>query len=288
MSKIALGTSSWHFDAWRGVFYPEKLAKKNLLGFYSRQFSTVEVNTSFYAIPRAATVVNWIEAVPPDFSFCLKFPRLITHEKCLQGCEEETRVFLEVLRSMGAAAAPAFLQFPASFSRRTHGRQLADYLDWLAPQAEGVRLAVEVRAADLATEAFAAFLADRGFALVLVDRIHTADLFPVWHALVEAQRTPPFCIIRWIGDDKNGPTGDREIALHRDDDLARWAQRMARLHDAGIDVYGYMHNPYEGHSPATIRRLQAQLMKHLDLPAWDPPPFSVQKEEEGGQLSLFQ
>ena len=287
MTTIALGTSSWQFDAWRGVFYPEKTARKNYLAYYSMQLPTVEVNTSFYAIPRAPTIVNWIETVPQGFTFCLKFPRSITHDRRLVGCEEETKIFLEVLRSMGEAAAPAFLQFPASFSRRAHGLDLARYLDWLAPLAEGIRLAVEVRAADLATEAFATFLAERGFALVLVDRVRTEDLYPVWASLITAQKAPKFALIRWIGDDKNGPTGDREIALSRDADLARWAERLSALYRAGVAAFGYMHNPYEGHSPESVRRLNVLLAKHLELPVWEPATDVPEPEADGGQLSLF-
>ncbi len=222
--------------------------------------------------------------MPDGFTFCLKFPRAITHEKQLVGCEEETARFLDRLRILDDKAAPAFLQFPARFSRDRHGLQLATYLDWLAPRSDGMRLGVEVRAVDLHTPEFAAFLAERGLSLLLVDRINTPDMFDVWYDLVKGNRAPDFCVIRWIGDDLDGPQGDRELSAPRDKDLLRWRDRLVALHNAGVHVYGYMHNPYEGHSPASVRRLENLVRSKLDLPLWSPAPSG---DEQSDQLPLF-
>ncbi|HHW88103.1 MAG TPA: DUF72 domain-containing protein [Chloroflexi bacterium] len=278
--SVHIGTSSWLFDAWRGVFYPDKLPKSQYLTYYVSQFDTVEVNTSFYAIPSPATLLTWVESAPPGFTYALKFPRTITHERRLVDCEAITRVFLDSLRALGDACGPAFLQFPPDFTRRSHGRNLATFLDWLANEAHDLRLAVEVRAADLMTPAFAAFLAERNFALVLADRVQTPDLFDVWWEQVTTDAGPDFAFIRWIGDDRTGPQGDRELQLLRDADLTLWAGRILRLWAQGKSVFGYMHNPYEGHAPASVRRLKALLAPHIELPAW---PLAAAP----GQLSLL-
>lgn len=265
---VHLGTSSWLFDAWRGVFYPEKLARTRYLPYYTGQFDTVEVNTSFYALPAASTLLSWVETAPAGFTFALKFPRRISHEKRLVDCAEETLAFLDALRALGAMAAPAFLQLPPDCTRSTCGRALAAYLDWLAPRAGDLRLAVEVRAADLMTPAFASFVAARGLALVLVDRKGTPDLFPIWQEALTGQTGPDFVFIRWIGDDRGGPSGDRELQVLRDEELATWAARIAGCAAAGKAVYGYMHNPYEGHAPASVRRLQVKLAELGTLRPW--------------------
>mgnify|MGYP000843996853 CR=1 FL=1 len=132
---VHIGTSSWLFDAWRGVFYPDGVPKNQYLPYYASQFDTVEVNTSFYAIPSPSTLINWVESVPAGFTYVLKFPRAITHDRRLVECTDLTRTFLDALRALGPAAGPAFLQFPPDFTRRVNGRALADYLDWLAPEA---------------------------------------------------------------------------------------------------------------------------------------------------------
>lgn len=272
---VHIGTSSWLFDGWRGIFYPDKLARTRYLPYYAGQFDTVEVNTSFYALPAPSTLINWVESVPPGFTFALKFPRAISHDKRLVGCVDETLALLDALRALGTAAGPAFLQLPPDCTRSNCGRALASYLDWLAPQAGGLRLAVEVRAPDLMTPAFATFLAARGFALVLVDRKGVPDLYPVWQDVLAAHGGPQHIFIRWIGDDRNGPSGDHTLQLLRDDELATWAARIAALTAQGREVYGYMHNPYEGHSPASVRRLQAKLAAHGTLGAWASPPAAT-------------
>ena len=296
MTMLNLGTSSWQFDEWRGVFFPAGLAKARYLPYYATRFNSVEINTSFYGIPRPATLINWVESVPPGFTFCLKFPRAITHEKRLVDCQIETRIFLDVIRSLGTAAAPGLLQFPPDFTRQREGKRLADYLDWLAGELDGVRVGVEVRSDDLMTPAFAGFLAQRGMAYVLVDRVNTRDLFADWLELVTAQQAPNFALIRWIGDDKDGPTGNDALVAPRDAQLDQWAERLSTLYAAGVDLYGYMHNPYEGHSPASIERLRERLAGQIPLPAWPPAGFHViasDKSDSGGadesatQMSLF-
>lgn len=270
-ASINLGTSSWQFDEWRGVFFPADLTRPHYLRYYAGQFNSVEVNTTFYGLPRPTTLLNWVESVPAGFTFCLKFPRAITHEKRLVDCTQETRVFVDVLRSLGEAAAPALLQFPPDFTRQQYGRRLAEYLDWLAGELDGLRVGVEVRSQDLMTPAFAAYLAERGMAYVLVDRVDTPDAFPFWWALVEAGKAPNFALVRWIGDDKAGPQSNDALVAPRDEQLQQWAHRIAQVQKAGIDFFGYMHNPYEGHSPASLRRLQTRLTDHLSLPPWPPP-----------------
>jgi uncharacterized protein YecE (DUF72 family) len=283
---IALGTSSWSFDAWRGVFYPDTLAKTEMLAYYSRQFPTVEVNTSFYALPEPSTLIKWVESVPAGFTFALKFPKRISHEKRLVNCEAETRALIDALHALGPSAAPAFLQLPPDFSRKTYGRELATYLEWLAIQRGELSMAVEVRAKDLMTPAFARFLADHGFALVLADRKGTPDLYEEW---AEIGAATGLAMIRWIGDDRNGPQGDREISAPQDAKLDEWAARMAALEDAGMAVFGYVHNPYEGHSPATVRRLLERLGARAK--AWPPVEAEGQSpdpdEDAAAQMRLL-
>jgi uncharacterized protein YecE (DUF72 family) len=236
-----------------------------MLAYYARKFPTVEVNTSFYGLPEPSTLIKWVESVPVGFTFALKFPKRISHEKRLVDCEAETRAFLDALHALGPCAGPAFLQLPPAFSRQRHGRELAAYIEWLASQRGDLAMAVEVRAKDLMTDAFARFLADHGISLVLADRKGTADLYDMW---AEVGASTRLAMIRWIGDDRDGPAGDRELSAPQDEKLDEWARRLMALEDAGMAVFGYMHNPYEGHSPASVRRLSARL--HERAFSWPP------------------
>ena len=237
------------------------------MGFFFLPFAAVEVNTSFYGLPEPSTLISWVESVPTGFAFSLKAPKTITHVKRVVDCAAESYAFLDVLAALGPAAGPALLQFPPDFTRASHGRDLAVYLDWLAGVRGAARFAVEVRANDLMTAAFATFLAERGFALALVDRRDTPDLYDVWRAVGTGV---PWTFIRWIGDDRTGPKGDREITAPQDAKLDEWATRLAAMVRDGIDVYGYMHNPYEGHAPASVRRLTQRLAAVGVRQAWTP------------------
>lgn len=306
---IHLGTSAWNFDEWRGVFYPEKMTAKDFLPFYAGKFNSVEVNTSFYAIPRHTTVEGWLESVPPGFTFSLKLPRNISHEQKLVDCEVETRAFLGVLRLLGEMAGPGFLQLPPHFTRERYGKVLAAYLDWLGtelqkPEHAGIRLAVEVRADDLLTPAFATFVAERGLALVLGDRVIpdankppgpegrlAPDLFDTWVKLIEASSAPDFVFIRWIGDNRDSVWAEpedrnRKFVFARDERLDLWAERLATLSGAGVEIFGYMHNPYEGHSPISLERLFQRLAPLVPLADWPPEDWVVDVPAE--QMSLFE
>lgn len=277
--EICLGASSWTFEGWRGVFYPEKLKREGYLAAYARHFAGVEVNTTFYGLPEPSTLIRWVESVPPGFRFALKFPREISHERRLVDAAAPTFAFFDVIDALGDAAGPALLQLPPTFSRARDGRVLADYLDWLALHREGRGIAVEVRAADLMTEAFARFVDEREMALVLVDRVDTPDLFDVW---LSANQRTPFAYIRWIGDDRNGPKGDNALVAPQDAKLQQWAERIAALHAQGRAVFGFMHNPYEGHSPGSVRRLVSRLADLGIDAAWSPPALADDDNADGG------
>lgn len=287
---IQLGTSSWSFAGWRNVFYPKTLKPDGYLAYYSQRFATVEVNTSFYALPEPKTLIGWAESVPSGFTFALKFPRVISHDKRLVNCENETAALLDALRALGPLAAPAFLQLPPDFTRARAGRELASYLDRLAVARGNCAIAVEVRAADLMTAAFARFLAERGLLLALTGRVGTPDVYDLW---AEVGTRTGGAFIRWIGDDRNGPKGDAELSAPQDAKLAQWAARLLALDDAGMTVYGYMHNPYEGHAPASIRRLLGYLGERAPVWGAGAPPPQVEaappqaEQLPGPQLHLF-
>jgi uncharacterized protein YecE (DUF72 family) len=90
---IFVGTSGWHYDDWRGIFYPEKLAKSKWLTYYGDHFNTVEVNATFHRTFADRIFTGWAGQVPTGFRFVLKAPRLITHRKYLSGVEESIERF---------------------------------------------------------------------------------------------------------------------------------------------------------------------------------------------------
>src|SRR3990172_13027539 len=94
-ARLHVGTSGFSYPEWRGTFYPEDLPAEEMLKFYSRTFSTVELNNTFYRFPRIAQVEEWHKATPRGFRFGVKANRLITHTRRLRGVDELVRLQLE-------------------------------------------------------------------------------------------------------------------------------------------------------------------------------------------------
>lgn len=110
-----IGTSGWHYEHWRGVFYPPDLRPEDYLAFYARHFSTVEVNNTFYQLPTARTVSNWAAATPAGFILALKASQYITHRKRLKDPEKTLGRFMEIAALLGEKAGPLLFQLPPRF-----------------------------------------------------------------------------------------------------------------------------------------------------------------------------
>ena len=285
--SLHIGTSSWSFPDWRGVFYPSQTPADQQLSYYAAQFNSVEANTSFYALPPPKTLLRWLESVPEGFTFSLKAPREITHEQRLVNVEQTTSAYLDVLRSLGPAAAPGLIQFPASFTRTSDGRRLANFIEGLATGAPEISLSVEVRAFDLMTTAFTRFLLERAVGFVVVERTGQPDTYFSWQSAAESTGTGIPFHLRLIGNDRDPLPDDKLIRRPQEVLLDKWAKRIADLLKDGTDVYCYVHNPFEGHAPETVRRLRERVSQYLPLPDWNPTTVRPAGEENSGQLSLF-
>jgi uncharacterized protein YecE (DUF72 family) len=113
--KIYAGTSGFGYKEWKGKFYPEKLPAGKMLEFYAGRLPAVEINNTFYRMPRREVVDAWAAQAPRSFRFTVKAPQMITHIKRLRGVGEETRYLLGALDGLGARLGAILFQFPASF-----------------------------------------------------------------------------------------------------------------------------------------------------------------------------
>jgi uncharacterized protein YecE (DUF72 family) len=124
--KIYVGTSGYAYKEWKGRFYPEKIPPKEMLRFYSGRLSTVEINNTFYRMPKESVLTSWAEQVPGDFVFALKAPQIITHLKRLRDVFEETEYLFRTLSVLERKLGPVLFQFPKSF--RANRAALEDFL----------------------------------------------------------------------------------------------------------------------------------------------------------------
>ena len=110
--KIWVGTSGYSYKAWLGNFYPERLAAKEMLRFYASQLPAVEINNTFYRLPKETVLQSWAEQVPPEFRFVLKAPQRITHMKRLKDAASEVEYLFRVAMALGTSAGPTLFQLP--------------------------------------------------------------------------------------------------------------------------------------------------------------------------------
>jgi uncharacterized protein YecE (DUF72 family) len=127
--ELLTGTSGYSYKEWLGRFYPQKLPANAMLRYYAERFNTVEINNTFYRMPGEPMLARWSQDVPQSFTFTLKAPRRITHDKRLQEAEPEVAEFLRRASALGDRLGVVFFQLPP-FLRKDVAR-LRDFLSAL-------------------------------------------------------------------------------------------------------------------------------------------------------------
>jgi len=112
---IHIGTSGWHYDHWKGRYYPEDLSTSDQLAHYADEFDSVEINNSFYQMPSENTLRTWKETVPEGFRFSVKASRYITHMKKLKDPEEPVANFYERMEGFLDRVGAVLFQLPPNF-----------------------------------------------------------------------------------------------------------------------------------------------------------------------------
>jgi uncharacterized protein YecE (DUF72 family) len=250
--KLHVGTMGWSYGFWKGNFYPENLSSKEYLAYYASQFSTVEVDSTFYRIPRKQSVSDWKEQTPQNFLFSLKFPQVITHVKMLRDCQGEVSVFLERVELLKEKLGVLLLQFPYTFGTE-HLSLLRDFLQNLP---RGHRYVVEVRNRKLLNDGFYSVLRNNNVVLAWVDSPFMPQINEV---------TSDFIYVRWEGDRRRvkGVLGRREV--DRATSIKSWADRLRQFLDGQMEIFGYFSKYYSGHSPSDAKDLLETILAKTDV-----------------------
>jgi uncharacterized protein YecE (DUF72 family) len=230
--RIRIGCSGWNYAHWRhGVFYPPRLAARNWLRFYAQHFDTVEINTTFYRLPKAAAVARWVDETPDDFLFAVKVSRYITHVKRLNDVAPNLALLYERIAPLLASSklGPLLWQLPPTYKRDDD--RLARALEAFPPEQ---RHAVEFRHESWFTPEVMALLRERNVALVIGDR-------PQVHAFQTHELTADFTFVRFHAGTRgrNGNYSHRELGV--------WVRRL-REWSREADVYAYFNNDWEGYA----------------------------------------
>ncbi len=243
---IRIGTSGWSYKDWAGNFYPSNLDDTGYLSYYATKFNTVEIDSTFYGVPRKTTIENWYKSVPDDFKFSAKFPQSITHKSDLTDIDEELTKFLNTISGLKEKLGPLLMQFPYSFKPEMSGN-LFNFIKSLPNDFEYV---LEVRNKKWLNDKFYDELRRHSIGLALLDH--------PWMPKPQIT-TSRILYVRFLGDRKNIPD---DFSYERDDkkqDLQNWRKLVKILEEKTDDFYGYFNNHYSGHSPTTAKRFMEML-----------------------------
>ncbi len=282
-----LGCAIWAYKDWVGDLFPLGSQANQFLALYSRRFTAVEGNTTFYSVPTAVTVQRWAAETPAGFKFCPKLPRTLTHQGSLTNAIADTAAFLERMQGLGDRLGPVFAQLPPSYGP-SQLEDLTAFLEAIAPQ---TRLAVEVRhpgwfQAETA-QRLNELLADRGVGRVLLD---TRPIYncPDDPQLASERRKPKlplqpvttasFNLVRYIS---------HPDPQYNQGYLQAWAEQVQQWLQQNQQVYFFVHCPVEQHSPGNARQFYHLLGQQL-LTSQQPidlPPLPWDQVEQSPELS---
>lgn len=198
--QLYVGTSGFSYKEWKGPFYPEDLPAKQMLHYYAQRLSSVEINNTFYRMPRSSVLESWAGQVPESFRFSIKASRRITHLRRLKEVSEETDYLLTALAALGERLGVVLFQLPPNLKKDLP--RLQGFLDLLAGRAP---CAFEFRHASWQEDEVLACLREHGAALCCADSDDEAG------SLIE---TAPFAYLRL------------RRAAYQDAELAAWAQQL--------------------------------------------------------------
>jgi uncharacterized protein YecE (DUF72 family) len=240
------------------VFYPRGTRAAGMLEIYARAFETVEVDSTFYAIPSAQTIEGWAKRTPEGFTFSLKLPQEITHGRALRsGSDILLEEFCARVRALGTRLGVVLIQMPPQFELTTeNAHALQEFLSHLP---RDMRFSIEFRHASWMRRRVADLLAKHNVALALIEGqwVERAEML----AFIQ-KPTADFAYIRWMGE-RDLVSFDR-VQRMRDKNLGAWHEKIAELRGGRTsEVFAYFSNFYEGHAPASANKLKRLLGQEI-------------------------
>lgn len=265
---IEIGCQGWNYEGWvtsaaggESIFYPRGTRSTEMLEVYSRVFKTVEVDSTFYAIPSAKTVDGWAKRTLPHFTFALKLPQEITHHHLLRlSCAEALAEFCDHASLLGDKLAAVLIQLPPHFDMSPeNARALREFLPHL-PRA--MRFSIEFRSPEWLEESIVELLGKYNVAPALVEGQWLAG---ARQRQMAEQSIADFAYVRWMG--ARDLTRFDIVQRPQDENLRAWHELLVKLLERVPKIYAYFSNFYEGHAPASAIKLKRLLRQSALDPA---------------------
>ena len=221
--KLFTGTSGFSYKQWKGEFYPPKMKDGEMLSYYGRHFSSVEINNTFYRMPKRDLLEKWAGEVPDDFRFVLKASRRITHVGRLKNSDDSVAYLYSVAEGLGDKLGPIFVQLPPYLKKNEERLK-----SFLAALPHDKHIALETRDPSWETPEVRSAVEEAGHALCIVDREEDEP---------EEGEEPLPRTLSPIPD--SGRWGYLRLRRcdYTDEDLAIFAERIRRTHWEEVFVF---------------------------------------------------
>ncbi|HEX8192969.1 MAG TPA: DUF72 domain-containing protein [Allosphingosinicella sp.] len=242
--EIRIGCSGWIYRHWRELFYPAKLAQRLWFDHYAATFDTVELNTSFYHLPKPDTFAKWRDQAAPGFRYAVKAPRFITHMKKLKNCAEPVEEFLARARNLGGAIGPILYQLPPRWACNT--ARLEEFAALLPGDLTHV---FEFREKSWMTREVLALLDARGISFCAHDMPGLTT---------ERWASGPVAYVRFHGGE------GKYWGRYSDQGLLAWTDWLVEQAQGGRDVWCYFNNDIDAHAihdALTLRSMVGQALR---------------------------
>jgi len=237
--NIHIGTSGWHYEHWSGPFYPDDLPAADRLKFYAGLFQTVEINNSFYQLPRKETLARWRDITQSDFIFAVKASRYITHMKKLREGGKTFQPLAEVVRALGSKLGPILFQLPPNWS--CNAKRLGEFVEALPGD---YRYAFEFRDPSWFNRRTYEILRELGAAFCI---------YELAGRLSPKEITSEYVYVRLHGPEA-AYQGQYDTRT-----LAGWAGAFSTWAGQGKQIYCYFDNDERGHAARDALRIQQMI-----------------------------
>ncbi len=236
---VHIGTSGWHYQHWKGPFYPSDINDRKMLDYYQTHFKTAEINNTFYQLPAAKTLVEWRESVPEDFIFSVKASRYITHMKKLKDPREPVNNFLARIEALNPKLGPILFQLPPRWG--CNPQRLTNFLEVLPDDKAYI---FEFRDSSWFNDQVYRALEEKACAFCIYD--------------LDRELSPKVVTADFIYIRLHGPQAPYQ-GQYSDGTLAGWAKDFDKWTEKGKEIYCYFDNDQAGYAASDALKLKKMI-----------------------------
>ena len=240
IEHLHIGTSGWSYKHWQDIFYPPDIKPARYLEFYVTRFSCVELNSSFYHLPKDAIITGWNQRTPDTFKFCPKLSRFITHRKRLVDIEEALMRFFDLFDAIKYKLGPVLIQLPPGL--KFDKSLIHNFLNRLHEFYNDYRFAIEVRNSSWINDEFFNLLSINNMAFVIAD---SGNRFPYYETI-----TTDFIYMRFHGPEK------LYASEYSEDVLFEYAKKIVDWLKNDKEIWVFFNNDFYGYAVKNAERLE--------------------------------